>query len=239
MIDRDQHDSAQEQEPVVVRDRRRVDPATGEVRDPAVESPVDDPAGAAPAEETPGNASLGDASPGDGDPRVGELTAEVAERTADLQRLSAEYANYRRRVDRDRESVLVSTRVQFVSELLTVLDDLDRAESHGDLTGPFKAVADKIVSVVQKQGLEAFGSDGELFDPSVHEAVQHDTSDATGPTVAVVSSVLRRGYRIADRTLRPAMVTVTDQPDDGTAPAADPEAGDPPTGGPAPENTEQ
>ncbi len=216
MTDHDQR--ASEQEPVVVRDRRRIDPATGEVRAPAEESPADAPAGAAPevtdlTEEEP----VSDTAT---DPRVDELAAEVAERTADLQRVSAEYANYRRRVDRDRESVLVSTRVQFVSELLTVLDDLDRAESHGDLTGPFKAVADKIVAVVQKQGLEPFGSAGELFDPSVHEAVQHDTSDAAGPTVAVVSSVLRRGYRVADRTLRPAMVTVVDQPDDGIAEAA-------------------
>ncbi|MBC8091622.1 MAG: nucleotide exchange factor GrpE [Pseudonocardia sp.] len=145
------------------------------------------------------------------DPRVGELTAEVAERTADLQRVSAEYANYRRRVDRDRDSVLVGARVSFVSELLTVLDDIERAESHGDLTGPFKSVADKIVAVAQKQGLEPFGFDGESFDPSLHEAVQHESTDATGPTVTVVSTVLRRGYRIADRVLRPAMVTVTDR----------------------------
>ena len=146
-----------------------------------------------------------------------ELAAQVAERTADLQRVSAEYANYRRRVDRDRESVLVSARVQFVSELLTVLDDLDRADAHGDLTGPFKAVADKLIAVVQKLGLEAFGLEGEPFDPSVHEAVQHDPADVAGPSVTVVSAVLRRGYRIADRVLRPAMVTVVDRADDGTA----------------------
>ncbi len=211
MTDHDQRSSEQEQEPVVVRDRRRIDPVTGPRVDAA---------------------------------RFDELAAEVAERTADLQRVSAEYANYRRRVDRDRESVLVGTRVQFVSELLTVLDDLDRAESHGDLTGPFKAVADKIVAVVGKQGLEPFGSDGELFDPSVHEAVQHDTSEAAGPTVAVVSSVLRRGYRIADRVLRPAMVTVIDQVDDGIAPVpeathADPIAADPTPADPTPENAEQ
>ena len=103
----------------------------------------------------------------------------MAERTADLQRITAEYANYRRRVDRDREAVLVTARTQFVGELLTVLDDLDRADAHGDLTGPFKAVADKITSVVQKLGLESFGLVGEPFDPSVHEAVQHDTAGAT------------------------------------------------------------
>ena len=86
------------------------------------------------------------------DPRVAELTAEVAERTADLQRLSAEYANYRRRVDRDREAVLVNAGAQFVGELLPMLDDIDRAGTHGDLTGPFKSVADKLVTVVQKLG---------------------------------------------------------------------------------------
>lgn len=223
MTDHDQRDSEQEQEPVVIRDRRRIDPVTGEVRVPA---------GAGPAEK---EVPVSEAPVSDVDTRLEELAAEVAERTADLQRVSAEYANYRRRVDRDRESVLVSTRVQFVAELLPVLDDLDRAEAHGDLTGAFKAVADKLVSVVGKQGLEAFGSDGELFDPSVHEAVQHDTSDVAGPTVAVVSSVLRRGYRIADRVLRPAMVTVTDEAaQDPTAqdPVAEPEPVDP---GPTPD----
>ncbi|WP_219415186.1 nucleotide exchange factor GrpE [Pseudonocardia nigra] len=193
-------------ERVVVRDRRRIDPVTGEVR-----APADEPAGAAPAAE--------DTAPENGAESVAaaELAAQVAERTADLQRVTAEYANYRRRVDRDREAVLVGARVQFVSDLLTVLDDLDRAEAHGDLTGPFKSVGDKLVAVVQKLGLEAFGSDGEPFDPSVHEAVQHEAAEVDGPTVTVVSTVLRRGYRIADRVLRPAMVTVTERADDGTA----------------------
>ena len=198
MTHHDEHAENGDGERVVVRDRRRVDPVTGEVRGAA----GDEPAAPAPAEVI--------------DPRVEELTAEVAERTADLQRVTAEYANYRRRVDRDRETVLVGARVQFVSELLTVLDDLDRAETHGDLTGPFKAVGDKITSVVQKLGLEPFGLQGEPFDPSLHEAVQHDTSEVDGPTVAVLSAVLRRGYRMADRVLRPAMVTVADRVDDGT-----------------------
>ncbi len=95
-----------------------------------------------------------------------------------------------------------------------MLDDLDRAEAHGDLTGPFKSVSDKLVAVVQKLGLEPFGLEGEPFDPSVHEAVQHEPSDVKGPTVTVVSAVLRRGYRIADRVLRPAMVTVADRADE-------------------------
>jgi molecular chaperone GrpE len=200
----DDRRSGEEQEPVVVRDRRRIDPVTGEVRTPSASADAD---GGATAPGSPAGPSVAEA----------ELAAQVAERTADLQRVTAEYANYRRRVDRDRETVGANARAQFVGELLTVLDDIDRAEAHGDLTGPFKSVADKITSVVQKLGLEPFGLEGEPFDPMVHEAVQHDTSDASGQTVAVLSAVLRRGYRIADRVLRPAMVTVVDRPDDGTA----------------------
>jgi len=196
-------------ERVVVRDRRRVDPVSGEVRAPAGTASSDvGQAGVDPETDQPIADPAADAM---ADLASAELAAQVAERTADLQRVSAEYANYRRRVDRDREAVAVSARVQVVSELLTVLDDLDRAALHGDLTGPFKAVADKLVTVVQKQGLEAFGAEGDLFDPAVHEAVQHEASDAAGPTVTVVSTVMRRGYRVADRVLRPAMVAVTDR----------------------------
>jgi molecular chaperone GrpE len=201
-------------ERVVVRDRRRIDPETGAVRTPDGGEVDAQPSGAAPAAAAP-------SAPDDA--RVAELTAEVAERTADLQRLSAEYANYRRRVDRDRETVLVNARAQFVGELLTVLDDIERAGTHGDLHGPFKSVADKLVSVVQKLGLEPFGTEGEPFDPSVHEAVHHEIADATGPTVTVLSAVMRRGYRIGDRVLRPAMVGVVDRADDGTTTETPPE----------------
>jgi molecular chaperone GrpE len=203
------HPEGEDGERVVVRDRRRVDPVTGAVRTPEGE----ESSGAAPA------AAAGQPTATD-DSRIAELTAEVAERTADLQRLSAEYANYRRRVDRDREAVLVNARAQFVGDLLTVLDDLERADKHGDLVGPFKSVADKLVGVVQKLGLEPFGTEGEPFDPTVHEAVQHEVAEVDGPTVTVLSAVLRRGYRIGDRVLRPAMVMVTERADDGTAEAA-------------------
>lgn len=207
MSDHDRN-SEHEQERVVVRDRRRVDPVTGEVRVPDGEQP----AGAAPVDR-PGTDDVLDTA----DLRVAELMAQVEERTADLQRVTAEYANYRRRVDRDRESVLASVRAQFVGELLTVLDDLDRAEAHGDLIGPFKSVADKIVAVVGKLGVESYGDVGELFDPAVHEAVQHEETDVLGPTVTVVSAVLRKGYRLADRVLRPAMVVVADRPAEESA----------------------
>jgi molecular chaperone GrpE len=137
-----------------------------------------------------------------------EFKAQLDERTADLQRLTAEYANYRKRVERDREAVVSNAKALVAGELLAVLDDIERAAAHGDLTGAFKAVAEKLVSALHGTGLEAFGHDGEPFDPSVHEAVQHGTSpDVAGPTV---SAVLRRGYRFGDRVLRPALVAVTD-----------------------------
>ena len=210
-VDPNRHPENGDGERVVVRDRRRVDPDTGEVR-----TPDGDRSGRPAPDQEPSGATIPTPGVVADDPRVAELTAEVAERTADLQRLAAVDANNRRRVDRDREAVLVTTRAQFVGELLTVLDDVERAGAHGDLTGPFKSVADKLVSVVQKLGLEPFGTEGEPFDPSVHEAVQHETADVTGPTVTVLSAVLRRGYRIGDRVLRPAMVAVTERADDGT-----------------------
>lgn len=136
------------------------------------------------------------------------LQAELAERTGDLQRVSAEYTNYRRRVERDRQAVITGAKAQLVGELLTVLDDIERAAEHGDLNGAFKAVADKLVGALEAQGLAAFGTQGEVFDPDVHEAVQHTTSpDVSGPTV---TTVLRRGYRLGERVVRPAMVAVTD-----------------------------
>ena len=186
----------------MVRDRRRIDPETGEVRPPAPEQEAGVPepeAGAAP--ETVAEAELVPT-------QEAELKAQLDERTADLQRLQAEYANYRKRIDRDREAVVNTAKASVAGELLSVLDDIERAAQHGDLTGAFKAVADKLVATLERTGLEAFGHEGEPFDPSVHEAVQHDTSpDVAGPTV---TAVLRRGYRFGDRTVRAALVAVTD-----------------------------
>lgn len=177
----------------MVRDRRRIDPDTGAVRTPEPSSDgVSDPVDATPA------------APADSD----GLQAQLDERTQDLQRITAEYANYRKRVERDREAVVTHAKAQVVMDLLGVLDDLERAEAHGDLTGPFRAVADKVTAALQKAGLKSFGHEGDTFDPSLHEAVQHSTSpDVDGPTV---TAVLRRGYTFGERTLRPAMVGVTD-----------------------------
>ncbi|MEJ2854816.1 MULTISPECIES: nucleotide exchange factor GrpE [unclassified Saccharothrix] len=206
----------EEQPHVVVRDRRRIDPETGEVRTPAAdaETPVDE----TPAEG--GRHAAPEAEPpAEVDPAA-ELKAQLDERTADLQRLTAEYANYRKRVERDKELVIASAKAQVINELLAVLDDVERADAHGDLTGAFKAVADKLVATLTRSGLEPFGHEGEEFDPTVHEAVQHSTSpDVSGPTV---TAVLRRGYRLGERVvLRPALVAVTDH-----EPAAEAASGD-------------
>ncbi|GAA5161998.1 MULTISPECIES: nucleotide exchange factor GrpE [Amycolatopsis] len=198
-------------EPVVVRDRRKIDPQTGQVRQPE--------AATAEAPEAPSGPSLGETIVDDAVGVQSDVEKQLAERTADLQRLQAEYANYRKRVDRDREAVVLAAKAAVVSDMLPLLDDLERAEQHGDLTGAFKAVADKLVASLQRAGLEPFGAEGDAFDPSVHEAVQHSTSpDVSGPTV---TTVLRRGYRFGERTLRPALVGVTDHEPAAAAPPAD------------------
>ncbi|WP_367134123.1 nucleotide exchange factor GrpE [Saccharothrix sp. HUAS TT1] len=222
----------EEQPHVVVRDRRRVDAETGQVRPSDEGAPVEDrgdvrvedrddapvePEVVAGAEGGGKHAApdLPDESHAVADDPSVQLKAQLEERTADLQRLTAEYANYRKRVERDRELVITTAKAQVAGELLGVLDDIERAGAHGDLTGAFKAVADKLVGALHGTGLEPFGHEGEEFDPSVHEAVQHSTSpDVSGPTV---TAVLRRGYRYGERVLRPALVAVTDH-----EPAAEP-----------------
>jgi molecular chaperone GrpE len=149
------------------------------------------------------------------DPELERVRAELAERTADLQRVSAEFTNFRRRTERERETTVAAAKAAVAGELLTVLDDVERAASHGDLTGPFKLVADRLTETLQRAGLTPFGAEGDAFDPTVHEAVAHETSSGvSGPTV---TTVMRRGYRFGDRVLRAAMVGVTDS--DGSAPA--------------------
>ena len=134
--------------------------------------------------------------------------ALLDERTRDLQRVQAEYANYRKRAERDRLAAGELAVGRTLGELLPVLDDLDRARAHGDLAGPLKAVADKLEGVFAKLGLEAFGAVGDPFDPAIHDAVTHDESDTV--TVPTCTTIMRQGYRHRDRLLRPAMVGVTD-----------------------------
>ena len=138
----------------------------------------------------------------------GQETDPVATLTADLQRLQAEYANYRKRVERDRAVAHESAVGAVLTELLALLDDVDRAEQHGELTGGFKAVADQLNSITSRIGLEKYGTEGEAFDPQIHEALMHDESaDVVVPTA---SKILQPGYKYKERILRPARVAVTD-----------------------------
>lgn len=181
-------------EPVTITDKRRIDPDTGEVREQA-------PAPGGPASA----ASDAGAPANDSD--------EVAELKSTLQRVKAEYDNYRKRSLRDQQVTADRAKATVISQLLGVLDDLDRARSHGDLeSGPLKSVADKLVGALEGQGLSAFGAEGDEFDPSLHEAVQHE-GEGTHP---VVGTVMRRGYKIGDQVVRHALVGVVD-----TVPDAD------------------
>ncbi|WP_149260494.1 nucleotide exchange factor GrpE [Actinomadura sp. K4S16] len=191
----------EEKEGPVIRDKRRIDPETGEVRERAGES---SPAPEAPAD---GGAKATDEE-------VSSLKTQLAERLADLQRLKAEYDNYRKRVERDRVAVREQALGQVLSELLPVLDDIGRARDHEELTGGFKSVAESLEAVTGKLGLERFGEKGEPFDPVVHEALMH--SHSTEVTETSVTDVLQPGYRIGERVLRPARVAVADPaPDSG------------------------
>jgi len=219
-------DGNSEQEPITFVDNRGIDPQersprsdqtaqTGEIREPAA---------AAEAAPGPGPDAGNGTAPVIGMDEGAEIlaeaiTKELAERTADLQRLTAEYANYRRRVERDRQATIDTAKAAVASELLGVLDDLDRARAHGDLeTGPLKSVADKLADALHKQGLQEFGTEGEPFDPTLHEAVQHEGS-GHDPVIGVV---MRKGYRFGDRVLRHALVGVTD----GVADLVEEEASD-------------
>ena len=138
----------------------------------------------------------------------GQEADPVATLTADLQRLQAEYANYRKRVERDRAVAHESAIGAVLTELLALLDDVDRAEQHGELTGGFKAVADQLNSITSRIGLEKYGTAGEAFDPQIHEALMHDES--ADVAVATASKILQPGYKYKERILRPARVAVTD-----------------------------
>ncbi|HVE74713.1 MAG TPA: nucleotide exchange factor GrpE [Mycobacteriales bacterium] len=200
-------DDGSQPERVVIRDKRRLDPESGAVRDSSA------PTGAAPPETPAPDQSSADSDGISADARVVELTA-------DLQRVSAEYANYRKRVDRDRVVVVEMATAALLSELLPVLDDVDRARDHGDLTGPFKSVGERLEGLVDKVGLQRFGTAGEPFDPAVHEALMQ-AEPAPDSDVAICASILQPGYRLTGgRVLRPARVAVAEP--GRSAPQSDP-----------------
>jgi molecular chaperone GrpE len=198
-------------EPVIVTDKRRIDPATGEIR-PRTR-------GAEEPEQATGPAPSGPAPEA-----AGPASDEVDELKSTLQRVKAEYDNYRKRTLRDQQLVAERTKAAVVTQLLPVLDDLDRARSHGDLeSGPLKSVADKLATALEGLGLSGFGNEGDEFDPALHEAVQHE-GEGTHP---IVGSVMRRGYRVGDQVVRHALVGVVDTvPDVDEATDDTPDKGD-------------
>jgi molecular chaperone GrpE len=243
----------------VIRDRRRIDPVTGQVRNPGEPGPQRGP-GPGGGQQRPGKHSVsrpGGASASSGEPggdserpadavpeaaageesaaasadspnggstasateaggpaaaAVTEARTRLAERTADLQRLQAEYANYRKRVERDRMAVREQALANVLHELLPVLDDIGRAREHGELTGGFKSVGESLEGILAKLGLASFGETGDPFDPTLHEALLHSYSaDVTEPTAV---QILQPGYRVGDRIIRPARVAVAEPGDE-------------------------
>jgi molecular chaperone GrpE len=182
-------------EPVIVTDKRRIDPETGTVREGA----------AGPAQSGPAQSPAPAQSP------TSPESETEADLTATLQRVKAEYDNYRKRSVRQEQLAAERARAGVIRQLLGVLDDFDRARSHGDLeSGPLKSVADKLTTAMEGLGLVPFGEEGDEFDPTLHEAVQHE-GDGTKP---VVGTVMRRGYRLGDQILRHALVGVVDTVDE-------------------------
>ncbi|MFC4566000.1 nucleotide exchange factor GrpE [Nocardiopsis mangrovi] len=202
----------------VIRDKRRIDPETGELRTPA-ESAA--PAPGEPESGEPG-AGAGTADPAE----LAEAREQIGDLTNDLKRVQAEYANYRKRVDRDRLVVREQALAQVLGELLPILDDIGRAREHDELSGGFKSVGESLESLVTKLGLKKYAEKGDEFDPNVHEALTLvQSADVTVPTVI---EVFQPGYLIGERVLRPARVVVAE----GSGDTADPDAGTPAEPGP-------
>ena len=248
----------EERQGPVIRDRRRIDPVTGQVRNTGAPRPQPGPAAAggppkgrsesggasasqaAGASADPGAPAGGASSAGSdsagqsqaggaADPAMAQAVTMLAERTADLQRLQAEYANYRKRVERDRLAVREQALANVLHGLLPVLDDIGRAREHGELTGGFKSVAESLEGIVVKLGLTAFGENGDPFDPTLHEALMHSYSaDVTEPTAV---QIFQPGYKVGERIIRPARVAVAEPGDD--APEADADESDAPESGEA------
>ncbi|MFJ3231538.1 nucleotide exchange factor GrpE [Streptomyces sp. NPDC086787] len=177
---------------------------------PSGATPEDAESKAASSASAEGAAPAGDASAQNAGlvAQLDQVRTALGERTADLQRLQAEYQNYRRRVERDRVSVREIAIANLLTELLPVLDDIGRAREHGELLGGFKSVAESLETVAAKMGLQQFGKEGEPFDPTIHEALMHSYAPDVTETTCV--AILQPGYRIGERTIRPARVAVAE-----------------------------
>lgn len=212
----EEHNSSANQEPVI-RDNRKVDPVTGQARHPKGEHHADAPKGESPVVEPAENDgdALAQAEeilngievPAEDSVAQGAGVAEAAELKNDLLRLQAEYVNYRKRVERDRAVAGEMAVIGVLNSLLPVLDDVDAARQHGDLTdGPFAAIATKLENALKTYGLVRIDETGVEFDPTIHEAlIQQPGEDIE---VDTVSQVLRSGYKSGERVLRAAQVIV-------------------------------
>ncbi|MFJ7996690.1 nucleotide exchange factor GrpE [Streptomyces sp. NPDC096310] len=154
--------------------------------------------------------------------QLDQVRTALGERTGDLQRLQAEYQNYRRRVERDRVSVKEIAVANLLTELLPVLDDIGRARDHDELVGGFKSVAESLEAVTVKLGLQPFGTEGEPFDPTIHEALMHSYAPDVTETTCV--AILQPGYRFGERTIRPARVAVAEPQPGGKTKSAEEQA---------------
>ncbi|MFD9357569.1 nucleotide exchange factor GrpE [Streptomyces sp. NPDC060031] len=193
-----------------------------------------------PVDGTPDEPKAADASAEEAAAPAGDASAQdvavlaqldqartaLGERTADLQRLQAEYQNYRRRVERDRIAVKEIAVASLLTELLPTLDDIGRAREHGELVGGFKSVAESLETAAAKMGLQQFGKEGEPFDPTIHEALMHSYAPDVTETTCV--AILQPGYRIGERTIRPARVAVA-EPQPGATPKSESADGDAPS----------
>lgn len=213
-------ESEQERQAPTIRDRRRIDPETYQVREPqgqpAAPAAPGGPAGTDPSATTGG--STGEPVADERDARIDDLTRQVAERTDDLQRLQAEYVNYKRRVDRDRAAARTTTIGGLLGELLPVLDNIAAAREHDELVGGFKAVGEAVEKFATNHGLEAYGAVDDPFDPQIHEALMQLPDAGDGHPVC--AQVFQVGYRVGDRVLRPARVAVGAAPAEQSDPSA-------------------
>ncbi|OON74911.1 nucleotide exchange factor GrpE [Streptomyces tsukubensis] len=203
-------------------------PGFDDKNEPADVSDGATPDDAATEADRAASSEAGPAAPAGDASQTAGLTAQLdqvrtalGERTADLQRLQAEYQNYRRRVERDRVSVKEAAVANLLGELLPVLDDIGRAREHEELVGGFKSVAESLEAISTKMGLQQFGKEGEPFDPTIHEALMHSYAPDVTETTCV--AILQPGYRFGERTIRPARVAVA-EPQPGTQQAKEPAA---------------
>lgn len=166
------------------------------------------------AEGTGGSAPAEEPQDEGGSAELAQVRQALTERTEDLQRLQAEFVNYKRRVERDRDLLKQNAVYSALAPITEVLDTVDRAREHGDLDPGLKAVAEQLERTVAAQGLVKFGAPGDAFDPTIHEALSHLGEDE-GVEVTTCRTIAKSGYRIGERVVRAAQVLVVDPPAGG------------------------